>query len=534
MSNIYWCSECNSPLLSQKCSSCGSLGGRIASDIRPIFPDEKRLWEVLLGYPNGYFNNAFMWDTKSNKLIIDGKPFPIKKGELQEKEPKAIAQKLSSNITSPSDLQHFSANVKTFIECNESRLYNIENEAFDSIKQSRIGREHYLPIVSFSGGKDSTVVSDLVRRAYANQSIIHVFGNTTLEFHDTIEYIAEFKKENPRTPFFECKSDHNFKSLCDKIGPPSRVMRWCCTVFKTGPIGEIFDGLGKTQKMLTYYGIRHAESGRRAKYDKGTTKSPKISQQVVSSPVICWLDADIWLYLFSRNISFNNAYQKGFSRVGCWACPSNSLWSWFLTRIYYPQLSEPWRNYLIGMAKTIGKPDPEEYVDSGNWKARQGGQGLKTAYKGIVTSKPCGDDPDAQTFTLTRPISPELYEYFKPFGRLEFGRGRSFLGEVFILNKKTKDPILVLQGKTDSTELRVKVIDSNNPTLLLQRAGCQLRKYQACILCNGCPSCCPAGAIYYNTDQYKIDEDKCTNCLKCITHFDTGCLVSKVLVTKRS
>ena len=76
------------------------------------------------------------------------------------------------------------------------------------------------------------------------------------------------------------------------------------------------------------------------------------------------------------------------------------------------------------------------------------GKGLKTAYKGIVASRPCGDDPDARNYSLTRPIAPDLYEYFKPFGQLEFGP--SFLGEVFVLDKQSKAPIFVLQGKRGS------------------------------------------------------------------------------------
>lgn len=530
MEGIYWCQHCNSPLLSSKCDFCRSSGHKIASDVRPIFPKEKRLWEILLDYPEGYFSESSMWDTKTNKLIVDGKPLSIKKAELSKQNPRKIAEKLSTTI-SDDERYFFLKTVESFAASNALHLKNKEREAFDIIKLAYQGREHYLPIVSFSGGKDSTVVSDLVRRAFNNQSIVHVFGDTTLELPDTLQYISDFKKTNPRTPFLVSQSDHDFRDLCDKIGPPSRVMRWCCTVFKTGPIGKTFDGIGKNKKMLTFYGIRHAESSRRSNY-KAITVSPKISQQVVVSPIISWTDADIWLYILSTGLLFNNAYELGFSRVGCWACPSNSSWSWFLTRIYYPELSEAWREYLVKVAINLGKPDPEEYVDSGNWKARQGGKGLKTAYKGIVASRPCGDDPDARNYSLTRPIAPDLYEYFKPFGQLEFG-GRFFLGEVFVLDKQSKAPIFVLQGKEGAHDLRVKVIESNNPTLLLQRIECQLRKYQACILCSGCPSCCPSGAISYRADKYYIDENKCTNCLKCITHFNTGCLVSKVLGTKK-
>ena len=41
----------------------------------------------------------------------------------------------------------------------------------------------------FSGGKDSTVTSDLVIRALSEPKILHIFGDTTLEFPETIKYV---------------------------------------------------------------------------------------------------------------------------------------------------------------------------------------------------------------------------------------------------------------------------------------------------------------------------------------------------------
>ena len=43
-------------------------------------------------------------------------------------------------------------------------------------------------MVSFSGGKDSTVTSHVVRTALGSNDILHIFGDTTLEFPYTLEY----------------------------------------------------------------------------------------------------------------------------------------------------------------------------------------------------------------------------------------------------------------------------------------------------------------------------------------------------------
>ena len=54
--------------------------------------------------------------------------------------------------------------------------------------------------VSFSGGKDSTVTSDLVIRALSEPKILHIFGDTTLEFPETIKYVERLK-EHPKLRF---------------------------------------------------------------------------------------------------------------------------------------------------------------------------------------------------------------------------------------------------------------------------------------------------------------------------------------------
>lgn len=535
MKNIFWCKQCNSPILTPKCKVCNTNGFRVASDIRPVFPEEKMLLEVLLQYPQGYLSKKSVWYTSGNLLLIDGKTQPLNKKTLEKLDIWKIREELSqrkSNSYLDYEYSFFNNNMQTFLLCNRERISKIEFEAFEIVEKAKRLDKDFVPIVSFSGGKDSTVVSDIVRRAYANPSIIHAFGNTTLELPETLEYISRFKENNSKIPFIESRSKHDFINVCKKIGPPSRVMRWCCTVFKTGPISQTFAGISATQPILTYYGVRRSESSRRSKYNV-IEKSPKISQQTVVSPIINWNDVDIWLYIFERNLDFNSSYRLGFSRVGCWACPSNSSWSFFLTRIYHPELAEPWREFLISVAKEMGKPDPVEYVDSGNWKARQGGNGLESPYKGIIASRPCGDDPFATTYKLARPIENSLYEYFKPFGIISFTQGRSILGEVFVLNKNTGEPIMILQGIPGTNDLKVKIVNQNNYTLLSQRVNCQIRKYQSCILCGGCPSICPTKAISLASGEYKINENKCIGCLKCIANFDTGCLVSKVLQTKK-
>ena len=128
--------------------------------------------------------------------------------------------------------------------------------------------------------------------------------------------------------------EKNFEDLCKIVGPPSRVMRWCCTVFKTGAIQKTISSAFKNKtNILSFQGIRHNESASRSKYDR-ESQSPKIAKQTVFSPIIDWIDYDVWLYILTTGIDFNYAYRLGWSRVGCWCCPNNGGWSEFLAKVH--------------------------------------------------------------------------------------------------------------------------------------------------------------------------------------------------------
>ena len=404
--------------------------------------------------------------------------------------------------------------------------------------------------VSFSGGKDSTVVSSLVMRALSEPKILHIFGDTTLEFPETMHYVERFKKEHPKTPVLSSRNkEKNFEELCELMGPPSRVMRWCCTIFKTGAIQRKIKALfGDKDKIITFYGIRRSESASRSKYERETEGS-KITKQITISPIIDWMDFDIWLYLLTTKTDFNDAYRWGYTRVGCWCCPNNSSWSEFLSKIHMKEQYEKFHAMLIDFAKSVGKKDPEVYVDSGNWKARQGGNGVKFAKNSIVNFERCVKEELAFNYELTREITPILYELFKPFGKIVEQLGDKRLGEVYVVDANSV-AVLRLQGKIGTKKLKIIV---DHPELMRakdaeeakRKLDCQITKYQMCLGCRACESVCRFSAIkvrFFANDtntvadkmaDYHINDDKCRRCQECVGHFSVGCYMRKVLSIKR-
>ena len=348
-STIFWCKHCNVPVFDEVCPECGSICSRIGSDIRPVFPEERLLIEIILGCPLKY-KDASVWNTLGNSYYVDGKKIVFSVSQTKGLDADSIRQKLAE-YSPYNSYAAFNAMIERFVRANRRRYNAMTSEATQFIRDTA---EHYdmtEMYVSFSGGKDSTVVSSLVLRALADEQVLHVYGDTTLEFPETKEYVSRFRKEHPKTPVLVSKNkDKDFEQLCELLGPPSRVMRWCCTIFKTGAIQRKITTLFRGKKrILTFYGIRRSESTSRSKYER-ESDSPKIAIQKTVSPIIDWLDFDIWLYILTTGIDFNTAYRLGYTRVGCWCCPNNSVWSGFMSRIYMPEQHEHFRNLLLDFA----------------------------------------------------------------------------------------------------------------------------------------------------------------------------------------
>lgn len=546
-STIYWCSECNIPIFDNICPICGTEGQYIATDLRPVFPEENALVSIIVKDDPSRYQASSVW-YGSGVYIVDGKKVRLsitKINKLPIEEIKRIKEKYDL-FADKINYIFFDKFVDKFIQANVDRYNYITEEAVHFVQQYQNKYAVEDMMVSFSGGKDSTVTSHIVNRALGTNKVLHVFGDTTLEFPYTLEYKKRFGKneESQGVRVLTAKNrEKSFEQLCEVVGPPSRVMRWCCTVFKTGAIQKTISSAFKDKNnILSFQGIRHSESVSRSKYER-ESESPKISKQTVASPIIEWIDFDVWLYILTTKVDFNYAYRLGWTRVGCWCCPNNGGWSEFLAKVHMYDQYIHWHELLVNFARQIGKPDPEMYVNDGGWKARQGGNGLAAAQTSVVSFEPCATDERAFNYDLQRPISDELYELFKPFGYINRELGNKRLGEVYVMDKAGK-VVLILQGRIGSTNLKVIIKDihiakARTLSVAEGKVQCQLTKYQMCLGCKACESVCRFDAINVKDDgtgkiSYSIDDDKCKRCTECVGHFDAGCYMRKVLCIKRS
>ena len=542
---VYWCNHCKTPIIQTAnqadkgiCPVCKGKTKYLSADLRPVFPEERLLLELLLEKKPNEFINSSVWAANS-RYYIDGKPTSLSSKLFQTADTDRLSVELE-RYKSENSYDFFNANMKIFIAANQDRLSYLKDEAFDFIKKAseRFPEENI--VLSFSGGKDSTVTADLAVKALSNPSLVHIFGNTTLEFPTTVEYANRFREDHPMAIFMVAKNDEQaFMDVCEDIGPPARMMRWCCSMFKTGPITRVINSLYRNQQILTFYGIRKSESVSRSKYNRieDSSDAVKIQQQTVASPIFFWKDIDIWLYILAENVDFNDAYRLGYDRVGCWCCPNNNQRAQFLSRIYMSEQSKKWREFLLRFAEKIGKPDPEVYVDTGKWKARQGGNGLAAAGDVKLRFTNCTSEEHAKIYRLVRPFDEELIGMFVPFGRVAPELGRKLLNEVLVLDVRTNVPILSLQPfGQDGYDYAVKVRTMNvaDHDNLQRMVGYQIRKFNACRKCLKCESICRSGAISISGDSYYINPDRCVHCNMCMSAkiLDGGCTMDKYLRTK--
>jgi len=542
---VYWCSHCKTPIINLInepskgiCPICKKATKYLSTDLRPVFPEERLLIELLLGKMPNEFIHCSVW-AANNRYYVDGKPLSVSSKLFQTADTDALTRGLNANRQKNS-YDSFNKYIDSFASANATRLNYLIDEASSFVRMAadKFDEEHL--VISFSGGKDSTVTADITINALSNPSIAHVFGNTTLEFPSTREYAERYHNDHPHAIFWTAKNDEqDFMRVCDDIGPPARMMRWCCSMFKTGPITRAFNSLFQNQQILTFYGIRKAESVSRSKYNRieDDAESVKIQRQTVASPIFFWKDIDIWLYILSKHIDFNYAYRLGYDRVGCWCCPNNNQRAQFLSRIYMANESKAWREFLVSFAKRIGKPDAEEYVDSGKWKARQGGNGLAAAGDVKIRFTNCTTEDHAKIYKLTRAYDDELVGMLVPFGKVAPELGKKLLNETIVLDYRTNVPILSVQPfSQDGFEYAVKVRTMNveDHEELQRMVGYQIRKYNACRKCLKCESLCRAGAISISGDYYYINPDKCVHCKMCVTakYLDSGCMMNKYLKTK--
>lgn len=131
-STIYWCNECNIPIFETICPVCGSEGTYIATDMRPVFPEENALISLILADDPKKYQSSSVW-FGSGVYIVDGKKvkLPITKvNNLPIEEIKKIKEKYEV-FASCMDHRFFNLYIEKFIKANADRYNYITGDAMN-------------------------------------------------------------------------------------------------------------------------------------------------------------------------------------------------------------------------------------------------------------------------------------------------------------------------------------------------------------------------------------------------------------------
>ena len=238
------------------------------------------------------------------------------------------------------------------IEKNRYHLKNLERHAIRTIKQ-HIG-DRPTANVSFSGGKDSTAVLHIARKAGVNKAF---FIDTGIELPETIAFVESEGVEIIRRA-------GDFWSAAEKAGPPGKDNRWCCKLLKLHPLKLYLADVGP---CVTIQGNRWYESWNRAGLDE-TSQNPANPLQLNISPIRNWRALEVFLYLWWQKAAMNPLYEKGLERIGCFLCPAMLESEYEELRVMHPEYARRWDSFIQSWAEKKGYPDA--YCNWGLWRWR--------------------------------------------------------------------------------------------------------------------------------------------------------------------
>lgn len=257
-------------------------------------------------------------------------------------------------------------------------LLNKVNTVKEQIRTLYLDEDKYPWIVGYSGGKDSSLVTQLVfetlielkKEGFKLDRDIYVVSSDTLvenpivssHFRKNLKEIKKYGKElNIFTEMVVPDIQNTFwVNIIGRGYPvPNQTFRWCTDRLKIKPVSDATQRIAKDYgKVIIFLGSRLGESASRDRiinqFDKNELlqKHPTLSYAYQFMPIVNFELQDIWQYLLQtdcpwggKNNSYNrelfllyeqsssieeecpwaldlekNARSCGSSRWGCWSC----------------------------------------------------------------------------------------------------------------------------------------------------------------------------------------------------------------------
>lgn len=202
-------------------------------------------------------------------------------------------------------------------------------------------RYYGLPLViTDSGGKDSSVCKELALRAGIPFEIMH--NHTTADAPETVRFVRREAKRfeelgiqyTINMPTYKGQRTSMWSLIPQKLMPPTRIVRYCCSVLKeTGGAGRfIATGVRWAESTSRknnrgIYEKSHPDKERRIILNNDNDdkrmlfENCRLKAKRVVNPIVDWKDTDVWQFLLDAKAPVNPLYGEGWCRVGCVGCP---------------------------------------------------------------------------------------------------------------------------------------------------------------------------------------------------------------------
>ncbi len=412
--------------------------------------------------------------------------------------------------------------IKKMVEKNKNIILQLTQYTIKKIYDIFMKHRKKVDIfyVAFSGGKDSVVTFDIVRKAIPHNEFKVLFGNTGMEFPDTYKLIETIKEmcKKEGIDFITSCSHLNPLDTWKQFGPPSSVTRWCCSVHKTAPQILLLREITKKQNFtgMAFVGVRAAESIARSDYDY-IGVGEKHKGQLSCNPILEWNSAELYTYIYSENLPLNEAYKKGNSRAGCLVCPNVSEKNSFFRRSCY---REEYDKYIAIIRNSYEDKFPSdarlnEFLENTGWRARMNGRDVNIRVG-------CKEETSNEEIILhvTNPKT-DWKEWIKTIGVLV--NESSPFKIVFKGNVRSFE----LKEKENGYDVIIPVETAKKDAVFVKFLKNVFHKAACCIGCRECEADCHNGYIKMENGKVSISNN-CVHCMQC-HKVDRGCLIYKSL-----
>ncbi len=317
-----WCEKCRAIAIDGLCPQHGTtkpLSHVNAVDVHPLAPFEKaffneRMSNMRLG--DGLF---LVYSDRIYRRKIVTLDSPL--AEVQVVKNEIVVMPLARGEVKGMKL-------KAFLDINSLHLDRLV-EVTKAFAQWELQHSKNA-VISFSGGKDSIVLADIL----AEFQLTKVFIDTRLEFPETYAFIRSSAENGSKIDIARAKS--NFFLLCQQKGFPKHGHRWCCKTQKFEPFAEYLNQSYDTEEVSVFSGERRWEGLYRMTQPLRKAHKHIPNQQTIQ-PLLDWFALDIWCYIWSKNLPVNHVYNF-FDRAGCWLCPFGLEYRIFLLQFTHPKL----------------------------------------------------------------------------------------------------------------------------------------------------------------------------------------------------